>query len=225
MEIKSINIFKISKIDQYHTVDELFKHSKPNTSYYTLLFISAIIVASGLLVNNIAVVLGGMLVAPVLTPLLVVGLGLATGESGAIKSVSMLILKSVLIIVFVSALLSFLFGRPVDTFVLTDNIRSTALYFIIAVASGMAGAFAWAKKEISEVLPGVSIAVSVVPPLSLIGIWFNNLLIVRFYFLVFAFNFLGIIAGSVIVFSLLKFFRAEGEIKKDVQNADEELVA
>jgi uncharacterized membrane protein len=92
---------------------------------------------------------------------------------------------------------------------------------MVALASGIAAAFAWAKKEISEVLPGVSLAVTLVPPLSLVGIWLSkgSIEAVRFYSSVLLLNFFGIIIGSLIVFSLLKFSNAETKVQEEAQEA------
>ena len=213
---KKDSILEVSEFDQYKTVDELFEKSKPNSVYYTLLILSAFIVSSGLLLENSSIVIGGMLVTPILTPILVVALSLAVGELNPMKSVSLLMLKSFGIIIIGSFLMTLVFGLPNNAILFDNTVRTAILYFIVASASGVAATFAWARKDISETLPGISIAVSLVPPLSLVGIWASSFqfTIVRFYFFVFLFNLLGIIVGSLIVFSLLKFYRARGELER-----------
>lgn len=211
------NILEITKSEQYRTIDELFKRSEPNPVYYTLLILSAFIIACGLLLGSTAIVIGGMLVTPMLTPILTVALGIAVGELPAIKNIAGLIGKSVVIII-VSALVSALiFGMPQNTqdFKLLENtLRAAVLYFIVAFVSGIAATFAWTRKDVAEVLPGVAITVSLVPPLSSAGIWLSvlNFDLSRFYFLISFFNFVGIILGSFIVFSLLKFYKAEEKV-------------
>ena len=224
-------ILEITRTEQYKTIDELFKRSQSNTVYYTLLVLSIIIIASGLLVNNASIVIGGMLVTPVLTPILVIALGLVVGEVGAIKSVAVLMGRSFALIVVVSAILALLFGVSKSSQILENTFRAAVIYFVMAAASGAAATFAWIRKEIAEVLPGIAIAVSLVPPLSLVGIWLSvlDLATARFYFLVFFSNLVGIILGSFIVFSLLKFYKAEGkvlakgkEIEKEQEKAAKE---
>lgn len=217
------DILKITRVDQYRTIDELFEHSQANSSYYTLLILSTFVVTAGLLLDNSAIVIGGMLITPILTPLLVIGLGLAVGEIGAIRRILVLALKSALVVMVAAFLITMLFGQPQDIFALDNTIRTVLLYFIVAIGSGVAAAFAWARKEISEVLPGVSIAVSLVPPLSLIGIWLAafELDTVRFYFLIFVLNLFGIVIGSLIVFSLLKFSRIEKKILETAKETEQ----
>lgn len=216
-------ILTVTKTDQYRTVKELFQRSQPNSSYYVMLVLSVLIITPGLLINNTAIVIGGMLVTPVLTPLLLIGLGLAVGEPEAIKNVAILMGKSFLLILAGSIAMAALFGAPSDVFSLTATSQTIIAYFIVALASGVAGALAFSKKELSDVLPGIAISVSLVPPLSLIGIWLSalNFVLARFYLVVFLLNLAGIILGSLVVFALLKFHKAERKIKQTAKNEEQ----
>jgi uncharacterized hydrophobic protein (TIGR00341 family) len=213
-QARNKNILKLSKAEQYQTVNELFARSEPSAPYYLLLALSTIIITAGLLLNNAAIVIGGMVVVPVLTPLLVVGLALAVGEIGSIKNIAILLAKSFAFLLVCSLVFTFLFGFSDQVFQFDNTVRTVMLYFIVAICSGIAGAFGWARKEISETLPGIAISVSVAPPLILTGIWLSvlNFEVARFYFMVFVLNILGIIVGSLIIFSLLKFYRTGSKV-------------
>jgi uncharacterized hydrophobic protein (TIGR00271 family) len=213
------NILKVKVSDQYKTVDELMKKSRPGSIYYTLLTLSTFIVASGLLLDNAFIIIGGMLVTPVLSPLLVLALGLAIGEPNAIKNEIVLILKSFLLIILGSLFLALIFGTPGLPDILDNTVRTATLYFIVALAAGTAATFAWARREIAEILTGIAIAVSLVPPLSLIGLALAslNLETARFYFMISLFNLLGVIVGSLIVFSLLKFHKTEKKVEREAK--------
>jgi len=106
---KEGGILEIKKSEQYKTVDELFKRSQPSSIYYTMLVLSTFIVAAGVLLNNAFIIIGGMLVTPVLTPMLVVALGLAVGNLAPLKQEGLLLAKSFLIIIAGSLLLALLF--------------------------------------------------------------------------------------------------------------------
>lgn len=216
-------ILKITRSDQYKTVTELLKKSESNSVYYTLLILSIIIVAVGLLLGNAPIVIGGMLVTPLLTPILVIALGIATGETSAIMYSGMLVLKSVLIVVAISFVLAVFFGQPIaQAYIFDDTMTTGVLYFIVAVVSGIAATFAWVRKEANDILPGVAIAVSLLPPLSLLGISLAvfDVGFMRFSFLVFLSNFIGIILGSMVVFSLLKFYKTDKKIEKEVKSSN-----
>ena len=221
--IEKGNILNVSKADQYKTVSELFEKSQSNSVYYTLLILSIFIVATGLLLGNSPIVIGGMLVTPVLTPILVIGLSITVGELKFIKKPGILILKSVFLTIGISAVMTVLFGATEIDQVLTNDLRTAILYFIVATTSGIAATIAWVRKQVSEILPGISIAVSLVPPLSLIGISLGlfDIEYARFYLIIFALNFLGILIGSFGVFTLLKFQRSGWEVKKKIKETEE----
>lgn len=212
------DILEVKKSDQYETVENLFKKSKPTPVYYMLLLLSSLIIASGLLLNNSVIVIGGMLVTPLLTPILLIALGISVGEIDAIRAAVILVLKSLFIIVIVSFVLAIFLGFPSKGLTpLVDSFRTAVLYFIVAFISGIAATFAWIRKEISEILPGIAIAVSLVPPLCLLGIALSilDLSYVRLVFFTFIFNLIGVILGSMVVFSLLKFHKTEKVIRKE----------
>lgn len=214
------NGFKLLRREQYDTVDELMERSQPSFAYYLLLVLSALVIGSGILLGNSAIVIGGMVITPVLTPLICIALGIAVGQIALIRQVSLFLLKSFLIIVASGFVLAFLFGHPATGFVFENTTRTAVLYFIVALTSGAAASFAWTKKDISDILPGVAVSVSVVPPLSLVGIGLSalNPELTRFYFFVFLLNSFGIIIGGLIIFSLLKFHEAKEEIDREVKD-------
>ncbi len=219
------NILEVSKKDQYKTIDELFKRSESGTVYYILLILSAVIIASGLLLNNASIVIGGMLVTPVLTPILLISLGLVVGEIEAVKNVGLLMAKSFFLILAISFAAAIAFGLSPDMQILENTFRAAVLYFLVAFAAGVAATFAMVRKEIAEVLPGIAIAVSLVPPLSLVGIWLSvlNLEYARFYFSIFFFNVFGIILGSFVVFSILKFYKSEKKVTAESKKLEEQI--
>jgi uncharacterized membrane protein len=133
------NILDIEKSDQYHTVEELIKRSRPNSFYYTLLILSAIIISSGLLLNNNAIIIGGMLVTPVMTPILLSALGIALLEFGAIRKAGLLMTASFLIIMFIAWSLAKIFTVvEIDFFLAGNPSRSFMLYSLVAFSAGIA---------------------------------------------------------------------------------------
>lgn len=220
-------ILNVSVADTYRTIADLFQASRPSSIYYMLLILSVIIVTAGLLLPNTAVVIGGMLVAPVFTPILVIALGLEVGQFEVIRAPLFLIGKSVVLAIGSALCIAWIFGAAHHEFLVTNDLQTAFLYFLVAVAAGVAGTFAWVHKEVSDILPGTAIAVALVPPLAEIGIWFSlfNLSAARFYVIVFMLNLLGIIIGSLLVFSFLQFYRAEQTIAYRAEQAAKEVEA
>lgn len=215
------NILDVKKEEQYHTVDELIKRSKPNSVYYTLLILSSIIISSGLLLNNSAIVIGGMLVTPVITPILLFSLGISILEVKAMRRAGFLMVVSFLIIFAISWILAKVLGVGEIDFILSgDPQRTLILYFLIAFSSGIAATLAWTRKELSDVLPGIAITVSLVPPLALMGIFYSvaQTQELNFYMWIFFLNIAGMISGSFIIYTLLKFYQARGEVEKNIES-------
>lgn len=212
----SKNPLQISRAAQYRTVEELIEKSKPTFNYYALLVLSTVIISAGLLLNNVAIVIGGMLVTPLLTPLLAVALGISVGEISLISRISRFMLQSFLFVAIGGFIMGLIFPVSEITWNIGDTSIAALLYLIVAFASGIAATFAWIQKEVSAALPGIAIAVSLVPPIALVGIGFGKwqLDIAASYFVVFLLNLVGILAGSLIVFSMSKFNRSERKIKE-----------
>jgi uncharacterized hydrophobic protein (TIGR00271 family) len=213
------DILKVKKSDQYRTAEELMEKSEPNRAYYTLLILSSVIIAAGLIVENAAVVIGGMMVTPVLTPILLISLGVSVGDVDFIKKTTIFVLKSLAVVLLGSFILGILFGLNGDTpglFNLDDTLRGAVLYFVVALAAGFSATLAWVRKQVNEILPGIAVAVALVPPLALVGLGLSvfNIEVIRSNFFVFFFNFLGVLVGSLLVFSLLKFYKIEKKIEE-----------
>jgi uncharacterized hydrophobic protein (TIGR00271 family) len=206
---------EVTEGEKYRAVEELIKRSTPNAVYYSLLVFSSLIIGCGILLDNMAILIGGMLVAPVLTPALTMALGISIGDTKLIGKEFGLLVRSFAVVAMAAAIMTLIFGGPEEFFIAENSLRAASLYFVVAVASGMGATFALARKEVSEALPGIAIAVSLVPPVSIAGasLMTASFAVTRFYFLVFSLNLLGIVAGSLVVFSLLRFYKAEGKVK------------
>jgi len=214
----------ISASEKYRAVDDLISESRSNKDYYSLLVLSSVIIAAGILLANSAILIGGMLVTPVLNPILLIALGIATSKPEALKRTGKTILKSALVIVGISFIAGLIFAVPENSdfyrsSLFDNSLRSAFLYFLVAFASGIAATFAWVRKGVTNILPGISIAVSLVPPLSMVGIWLatNDLYLMRYFLFIFLFNMVGIIMGSMIVFSMLGFYKTGFHLGKRIK--------
>jgi len=206
---------QVPKSTQIRVAEDLIENSRLDASFYLMLVLSTIVVTLGLLVGNTAVIIGGMLITPLMTPILALSLGIVISDKlliwRAIKTIS----RAVGIILGVSVLISFFFPLGINEEI-KSRLVSNIPYFLIAFSAGLAATFAWSKKNMSAMLPGVAIAVSLLPPLSVVGIGISQISIelVRGSFLSFILNLFGIALGSVIVFSLLNFHKTKKETAK-----------
>ncbi|GAB3578764.1 DUF389 domain-containing protein [Hymenobacter daeguensis] len=138
------------------------------TNLWVLFF--AILVASvGLNVNSTAVIIGAMLISPLMGPIVGVGFGAATSNLDLVRRG----LKNLGIAAGLSLLVSALYFRLTP---LTDAgsellARTTPTTWDVAIAlfGGAAGAIGFTRREVSNVVPGVSIATALMPPLCTAG--------------------------------------------------------
>lgn len=138
--------------------------------FIVMLSLSVVVAALGLMSNSVAVVIGAMLLAPLMTPVL----GVAAAIAMALQKKLLVSLGRVGLGVVVAIGLSALLSLLVPGALLTDEMLArTSPGFadlLIALAAGAAGAYAVVRPEVSDSVPGVAVAVALVPPLATVGI-------------------------------------------------------
>ncbi|MFZ5424354.1 MAG: TIGR00341 family protein [Patescibacteria group bacterium] len=208
--------------EKKEAVSRLIDDSNTNFDYFVLLIISTLITTFGLLSNNGSIVIGGMLITPLLTSILALGLGFVTVSFKSLVRSSWAIIRSVTIVLFLSYLVSSYSG--IETLQSSEILQRTEpswFYVHIALLSGLAATYCWAKPKLSATLPGVAVAVALLPPLCVVGIGLSqgDVAVMKGAFDMFLVNFVGIVVSSVLVFSLLGFQRM-----KNVENKEIEIV-
>ena len=148
----------------------LWRLSVPSFSFHFMLGLSTIIATLGLLSNSAAVIIGAMIVAPLMGPIVGMAYSTAMGNRKLLRRSGLTVLKGILLTIVVSWIATSIVGlETVDSEILS-RVKPTLIDFGIAMAAGAAGAFANTRRSISSALPGVAIAVALVPPLSVVGI-------------------------------------------------------
>ncbi len=148
----------------------IWRLSVPSFSFHFMLGLSTIIATLGLLANSAAVIIGAMIVAPLMGPIVGMAYSTAMGNRKLLRRSSLTVLKGILLAIGVSWIVTSIIGlQTVDTEIMS-RVKPTLIDFGIAMAAGAAGAFANTRRSISSAMPGVAIAVALVPPLSVIGI-------------------------------------------------------
>ena len=142
-----------------------------DATYWAELLFSAGIATLGLTLGSPAVIIGAMLISPLMGPILSAGLALAAGDFVlALRSVSVVVMSSVAAIAFSTALVVLLPFREM-TAEIAARTQPNTLDLVIALFSGAVGALAISKslKGVATSLPGVAIAVALMPPLCVTG--------------------------------------------------------
>lgn len=165
-----INWIKTSRERRELVVKDITAGSEPGIRFYLLLTTSALIAAFGLIANSTAVIIGAMLVSPLMTPIIGSSLGLVIGDARLFaNSLKSVVVGTVLAILF-SGLLGVLPLALEATPEMLLRVRPTLLDLCVAVLAGFAGAYAMIDEKVSPALPGVAIAVAIIPPLANTGI-------------------------------------------------------
>ncbi|WP_329204006.1 DUF389 domain-containing protein [Streptomyces sp. NBC_00683] len=147
--------------------------SPGSTRFWVLLVLAAVIASAGVVGDSTATVIGAMIVAPLMTPILGSALALVLADRAQLLRCVLLALGGALAVVSVGILLGWV-AAPPDAFVSNSQISSRIsprlIDLLAALATGTVGAFALVRTDISDTVPGVAIAISLVPPLSVTGL-------------------------------------------------------
>ncbi len=196
---------RIPQLEREHRValfDRLQTQSQWNFDFMTLMLLSTAIASFGLLQNSVAVVIGAMLVAPLMTPLLGSGLALVQGNLPLMRAC----VKALFLGFFAALVIGILMGFISPTDQLTAELAGRGMPnlfdFGVAAASGIAASHCIARPGLSSALAGVAIAAALVPPIATVGIslslgeWANS----RGAALLFGTNVVAIILASSFTF-------------------------
>ena len=146
---------------------------RPSSRFWVLLLLSAIIATSGVVANSTATVIGAMIVAPLMTPILGIALAVVLADRHHLLKSVAFVLGGALVVIAIAYLIG-LASHPIDDFVgnsqVSGRISPKLIDLLAALATGTVGAFALVRSDISDTLPGVAIAISLVPPLAVVGL-------------------------------------------------------
>ena len=189
------------------------------TRFSVLLGLSVIIASLGILSDSTAVVIGGMLVAPLMTPILGMAAATVMAWPRRLGETALLVAIASAGAIALSWLVASFMPEGVYTLVLPDELTSrtepTVLDLGIAIAAGAAGAYVLVHKDAVSALPGVAVAVALVPPLAVVGIslGLGNYDDAGGALLLFLTNLAGIVLAAMVVF-LATGFIPEFQIRR-----------
>jgi uncharacterized hydrophobic protein (TIGR00271 family) len=194
-------------------LEELQEASAPGFDYFLLVVLSCTIATFGLITNSVAVIIGAMLVAPLMSPILGLSLASVAGEQVMFRRAGVALIEGVVLAIALSAsitwtvkLLPFDILNPLPGEILART-RPSPFDLGIAIAGGAAAAYALAQPKISAALPGVAIATALMPPLCTVGIGLSlgRSEVQSGAFLLFLTNLSAISFAGIVVFATLGF--------------------
>lgn len=147
------------------------------TRFFALMGFATGIAAFGIVADSTAVVIGAMLVAPLMTPLMGTALSMTMGWPRRAFMSGTVALAGVGFAIVLSILFGWMYGPDISTVAnsqVASRIGPTLVDLIIAVAAGGAGGFALSRPDVSDSLPGVAVAIALVPPLAVVGLMISQ---------------------------------------------------
>lgn len=211
-------------------VRKLMESSTPDFDFFYLTGLAMLMATLGLLIDSVAIVIGSMLIAPLLYPILGLALGLTMSNYGVFRRSLATLGKSFGIGLLLSVLATVFFaeGDVTASFEIMNRTEVGLLHFFIALIAGAAVSFTLGQSEWSETVPGIAISVALIPPMAVVGIGIATLQvgIATGAFLLLIINIFGIVFAAMVTFSLMNLYEkqhiAESTIKKEEERIDEE---
>lgn len=145
--------------------------------FVVLMSFASVIASMGVINDSTAVVIGAMLIAPLMTPLMGMAISLVMGWPRRLGRSSSMAAAGILLAIMIGLILGLTVPGLLDTTTnsqILSRTSPTQLDLIVAVAAGAAGAYALSRPDVSDSLPGVAIAISLVPPLTVVGISYSQ---------------------------------------------------
>ncbi len=213
-------------------VARLVRGSTPDFDFFFLMVLSVVMATVGIIIDSPTVVIGSMLIAPILFPVLSLALGVVLGDYLIFyRALTTLGFATALSVALAMAVVLMVPGEIAMTAELASRAEPTLAYLIIAVVSGFAVSYALVQPGLNETLPGIAISVALLPPLSATGAlaamgeWSASV----GAFALFVVNVLGILIAAIVSFMLMNLaasrHAAVAVVKKEEKRIAEEEAA
>jgi uncharacterized hydrophobic protein (TIGR00341 family) len=161
---------KSSPVEQL--IESADSSAKIDINTFALAAIASLVALTGLFLNNVGIIIGAMLLAPLLGPIYAFAISTSTGNKTnlleSLKSISLFLGIIILIAYVVTAVLSLVINLPLTPEILIRTIAAP-IYVVMAILLGFAVMIALSR-GISEGIAGVAVAAALLPPAAVVGI-------------------------------------------------------
>ncbi len=214
----------IAHTDKQRAVHLLVQRATPDFDFFFMITLSVLMATFGLLAGSEAIIIGSMLIAPILYPVLGIALSLSMSDQVLLRQSLWTVAKAIVISFIAAAGAAIFFtsvhGKPIhETAIIAARTSPSLLLLLVGVVAGVAVVYALVKPKLSETLPGVAISVALIPPLATagIGIAWLNVAITFGAFATFFVNVFGIIGAGMITFSLMNVYNLRSVAHKTME--------
>ncbi len=191
------------------------KNARLDLNFMVLVFLSTVVAAIGLIENNVAVIIGAMVIAPLLGPNLAFGLGTALGDGSLMKKSVITTAAGIALAVLLSIIIAYIWPFDIASPEITSRTVVGMDSVALALASGAAAALSMTT-GLSSVLVGVMVAVALLPPAVTLGLMLGhgNVQLAMGAGLLLAINLVCVNLACKVVF-LIKGIHPRGGLEKE----------
>lgn len=182
-------------------------YARLSVSFNLFMVLSTVLATLGLFLNNSPVVIGAMLLAPLMGPLVSLSMGILRNDDKLLKTALQVFLVGTGLTLLVAALTTLMLPYEQATDEIRARLQPNLLDLGVAIVSGIAAAYAHARETIQKSLPGVAIAVALVPPACVMGVGLGwmDWSVISGAGLLFLTNLVGIVLAAMFTFLCLGF--------------------
>ncbi|MCK9491121.1 MAG: TIGR00341 family protein [Sulfurimonas sp.] len=205
---ETVPLFKRAEEDDFKDLfSSLRESSKFSSIFIVLMVLSTLLATTGLFQNSAPVIIGAMILAPLMGPIISLAMGVVRAENLFITNSLKTLAYGIVTALFFSCIYTYSMPLSELTPEMRGRLNPNVLDLMVAIISGIAGAYANSKSEVAKSLAGVAIAVALIPPLSVtgIGIGWGNIDIIYGSFLLFITNLVGITLSASLTFLVLGY--------------------
>jgi len=149
---------------------QMYGNAIPSHGFFLMLGLSAIIATLGLIANSAPAIIGAMIIAPLMAPIVSIAYGIACTDKRLITLSAITIIAGTLVVVGIAFAGVGVFGLRIAGSEILARTSPSFLDLGVALAAGCAGAFAQTRPSIANSIAGVAVAVALVPPLAVAGV-------------------------------------------------------
>ncbi|MHB1355394.1 MAG: TIGR00341 family protein [Anaerolineae bacterium] len=205
-------IRQLSMKDQARVYQQVKQSARGDIDFRVMIILASAVASFGLLLNNVAVIIGGMIIAPLMSPIMGLSLGIIHGDRRLIRTTLVSTMLGILLAVITSLVCGLVVPNHLVTAEMYARGNPSLLDLAVALVAGIAAAYANARREVSSALPGVAVAVSLVPPLATVGLALiaGDGVVAFGALLLFTTNLVAIVAAATATFAIIGFSPMRG---------------
>jgi uncharacterized hydrophobic protein (TIGR00341 family) len=194
---------KLQRASRHELLGSIQKSSHITLTYTLLVVLSAIVVTIGFIQNSVAVIIGAMVIAPMLGPVISIAFSSILGDFQLVRSSTITLTYAIIIVLGISILFTFIFPVPIESTEFASRTHVNLTDIVLALASGTAGALSILNR-LPGSLVGVMVAVALLPPTVVLGMTIGSFMWQEAYgaMLLLMGNISSVLLAAVTVFSL-----------------------